>query len=53
MNDKGKFIEGTKINDLLTIDERYQEFNEKDIISRNELIINTFIEYMKKENLFK
>ena len=53
MNDKGKFIEGTKINDLLTIDERYQEFNEKDIISRNELIINTFIDYMEKENLFK
>ncbi len=51
MNDSGKYIEGTKIWDLLTIDSRYEKFDENDIESRNDLIINTFIDYLDRENL--
>lgn len=53
MNDKGKNIDGTKIYDLLTIDSRYENFDETDIESRNNLIIDTFMEYLSNENLFK
>ena len=52
ITDKGKHINGTNIQDLLTIDSRYNEFNENDIISRNNLIIDTFIDYLNKEDLF-
>lgn len=52
MNDKGKHIDGTKIQDLLTIDTKYRDFNETDIETRNGLIINTFIDYLDSENLF-
>lgn len=51
MNDSGKYIEGTKIQDLLTIDNRYEKFDENDIESRNDLIINTFIDYLDRESL--
>lgn len=53
MNDKGKFIEGTKINDLLSIESTYPKFTEDDIETRNKLILDTFIEYLETENLFK
>ena len=53
MNDKGKHIDGTKIQDLLTIDTRYNNFNESDIEARNKLIVDTFINYLAAENLFK
>ena len=53
MTDKGKHIDGTKIQDLLTIDERYHDFNENDIITRNKLIIDSFMDYLQEENLFK
>ena len=53
MNDKGKHIDGTKIKDLLTIDTRYTNFNEVDIESRNNLIIDEFIDYLSTENLFR
>ena len=53
MNDRGKHIDGTRIQDLLTIDDRYVNFDEKDIESRNSLIIDSFIEYLSTENLFK
>lgn len=52
-NDKGKVIEGTKIKELLSLNEMYKEFNEKDIEKRNNLIINTFINYLETENLCK
>lgn len=52
MNDKGKHIDGTKIQDLLTIDTKYHDFNETDIETRNGLIINTFMDYLDSENLF-
>lgn len=52
-SDKGKYIEGTKIQDLLTLNEKYSQFTENDIESRNNLIINTFIDYLSKEKLFK
>lgn len=51
-NDKGKYISGTKIQDLLTLDTKYVNFDENDILSRNNLIINTFIDYLSSENLF-
>ena len=53
MNDKGKNIDGTKIEDLLSIDTRYTNFDEVDIESRNNLIIDTFIDFLSNENLFK
>ena len=53
MNDNGKYIEGTKINDLLSISKTYTNFTEKDIENRNKLIINTFIDYLQEENLLK
>lgn len=52
-NDKGKVIEGTKIKELLSLNEIYKEFNEKDIEKRNNLIINTFINYLETEDLCK
>ena len=52
-NDKGKIIEGTKIKELLSLNEIYKEFNEKDIEKRNNLIINTFINYLETEDLCK
>ena len=52
-NDKGKVIEGTKIKELLSLNEIYKEFNEKDIEKRNNLIINTFINYLEIEDLCK
>ena len=52
MNDKGKYIDGTKIQDLLTIDSRYQDFTEDDIVSRNNLIIESFMNYILSEKLF-
>lgn len=52
-NDKGKVIEGTKIKELLSLNEIYKEFNEKDIEKRNNLIINTFINYLETEYLCK
>ena len=51
MTDKGKNIEGTKIQDLLTLGERYADFKEEDIVSRNNLIINEFINYLDSNNL--
>lgn len=53
MNDKGKYIDGTKIQDLLTLNTRYKSFDEQDIESRNNLIIDTFIDYLSEEELFK
>lgn len=52
-NDKGKVIEGTKIKELLSLNEIYKKFNEKDIEKRNNLIINTFINYLETEDLCK
>lgn len=52
MSDSGKHIEGTKIQDLLTLDNRYRNFDEDDIVSRTILIIDTFMYYLDSENLF-
>ena len=41
------------IQDLLTIDTRYTNFNEADIESRNNLIVDEFIDYLSSENLFR
>ena len=49
--DKGKYISGTKVQDLLTLNTRYSNFDENDINSRNNLIIDTFINYLSSKNL--
>lgn len=53
INDKGKNIEGTRIKELLSLKNYYPGFNESDIEARNNLIINTFIEYLDSEKLFR
>lgn len=53
MNDKGKNIEGTAIQDLLQLNEVYPKFTEQDIEDRNQLIINNFIDYLDEEGLIK
>ena len=53
MNDKGKNIEGTKIKDLLTLNLTYPNFTEDDIETRNNLIIDSFMDYLESESLFK
>ena len=52
MNDKGKRIFGTMIKDLSTIDSGYQNFSENDITTRNDLIIDSFMNFLSSENLF-
>lgn len=50
---KGKKIkDGTHVNELLQLINK-EDFNENDIIQRGIMIENTFIEYLKKENLLK
>lgn len=48
---KGKTVkERTHINELLELSLK-DDFNEKDIIQRNRVIVNKFIGYLRKENL--
>ena len=50
--DKGIVKEKTVICDLIELSDK-NDFTENDLIDRNSTIINSFINYMKKENLFK
>ena len=43
----------TNIIDLLNIADKNNDFTEKDIIDRNDMIIDQFINYMKMQNLIK
>ena len=48
---KGNSVkEGTYINELLELSNK-DDFNEQDIIQRNHVIVDKFIDYLRKENL--
>ena len=49
----GKWTQGTIIKELREIAENNSDFNEKDILSRNERIFSAFIEYLGKNNLLR
>ena len=51
--EKGKKKEKTKIQDILEIIEKFTDFTESDIVQRNALIIQRFIDYLKKNDLIK
>ena len=48
----GDYIEGTKIHELLELTGK-TDFTEADIVQRNALIIQKFIEYLKQNDLIK
>ena len=52
-NDKGQKKEGTKNLELLDFAQTNSDFTEKDIISRHDLIINSFVEFLKVNELLK
>lgn len=52
-NAKGQFKEGTVIYELNTIMSQKKDFTEQEIIMRNNDIINSFIEYLRHNNLIK
>ena len=49
----GKISRATQINDLIEIADKKDDFVEQDIIDRNNLIIDKFIEYLEENNLIK
>ena len=51
ISDKGKVKEPTKDAELLEMASKLSDFTEKDIIERKELIISTFINYLKENDL--
>lgn len=52
-NDKGQKKEGTKNLELLDFAQTKSDFTENDIISRHDLIINSFIDFLKLNDLLK
>lgn len=52
-NAKGQVKEGTKIFELKEILAKTHDYCENDIVSRNESIINAFVEFLKNNNLTK
>lgn len=53
INSRNQKKEGTKNFELIELAESANDFNEKDIILRNENIINSFIEFLKVNDLIK
>lgn len=53
INARGVKKEGTKINELLFMAENKEDYTEQDIINRNNKIIESFIDDMRKRNLIK
>lgn len=51
VTDKGKVKEPTKDAELIKMASELSDFTEKDIIERKELIISTFIDYLKENDL--
>lgn len=49
-NSKGKYKDGTNVEELLELEKR-TDFAERDIEDRNKIIIDSFINYLKLENL--
>lgn len=52
-NDKDQKKDGTKNLELLDFAQTKSDFTEKDIISRHDLIINSFVEFLKVNDLLK
>lgn len=52
-NDKGQKKEGSKIVELQNFASNKTDFTEEDINSRHDLIIDTFIDFLKQNNLLK
>lgn len=52
-NDKGIYKAGTKDKELVKMKMKYNDYTEKDILDRTEEIYKKFIEFVRKENLFK
>ena len=52
-NDKGIYKEGTKDNELIKMATEYSDYTEQNILNRTEQIYTEFIEFVKKQNLFK
>lgn len=52
-NDKGQKKDGTKNLELINLAKSKSDFTEGDIIARQDLIINSFIEFLKKNDLLK
>ena len=50
-NDKGKIKEPTIISELKGMAQSREDFQEKDIVNRKNLILDTFIEYLRENNL--
>ena len=50
---KGKKIDPTEINELLDMSNSMKDFTEDEIVKRNALIIQKFIEYLKQNGLTK
>ena len=50
---KGVNKVGTNIKDLIEIADTHENFEEKDIIERNDKILNEFYKFLKENNLFK
>lgn len=51
--DRGVIKEKTQIVDLLNISSEYTDFTESDIVNRNNKIIDSFMNYLNEQNLFK
>lgn len=52
-NSKGQQKEGTKIIELHSIATKMEDFTEKDIKGRHDKIIDSFIEFLRQNNLLK
>lgn len=52
-NARGVHKEGTKIEELLSMADNKNDYTEQDIKDRNNDIIESFLNYMKKKNLIK
>jgi len=50
---KGKYIGPTDINELQVMSDTLKDFTEDDIVQRNALIIQKFIDYLKQNDLTK
>ena len=51
VTDKGKVREGTKNKELFDLSSNSNDFEETDIIARKSLIISTFIDYLRRNDL--
>lgn len=53
ITDKGVKKVGTNIKDLIELADTHENFEEVDIIERNNKILNEFYKFLKRNNLFK